>query len=93
MAMRVVKPSRPPKARRPAGASSGSIGTSASMSHQATPRRNTIDSAWREQMIRQAAYFRSLHRTPGPGKELEDWLAAEQEIEDWLAQAAMPPIA
>lgn len=37
--------------------------------------------AWREKQIRDAAYFRSLRRPPGCGKELEDWLAAEQEID------------
>jgi hypothetical protein len=93
MVTRVVQPSGRPKPRRPAVASSGSIGATASMPHQATPQRNPVDVACRDQMIRQAAYFRSLHRMPCPGKDLEDWLAAEQEIDDWLARAAMLPVA
>ncbi len=40
--------------------------------------------AVREQMIREAAYFRSQHRNPEHGKEVEDWLAAEQEIDEYL---------
>jgi Protein of unknown function (DUF2934) len=44
-----------------------------------------VEGAWREKMIREAAYFRSQHRRPCPGTELEDWVAAEQEI-DRLAQ-------
>ena len=40
-----------------------------------------VERAWREKQIRDAAYFRSLCRPPGCGKELEDWLAAEQEID------------
>jgi hypothetical protein len=45
---------------------------------------------WREPMIRRAAYLRSLNRGFQPGKELEDWLAAEQEIEDLIACGAAP---
>jgi len=40
-----------------------------------------VEIAWREKRIRDTAYFRSLRRPPCPGKELEDWLAAEQEID------------
>lgn len=94
MVTRVVQPSGPCKTRRPAAlATSGAIGATASMPHQATPLRNPVDVAWREQIIRQAAYFRSLNRTACPGKDLEDWLAAEQEIDDRLVRAAMPPVA
>ncbi len=45
-----------------------------------------VERAWREKRIRDAAYFRSLRRTPCPGKEMEDWLAAEQEIDDVCAK-------
>jgi hypothetical protein len=44
-----------------------------------------VERAWRDQMIREAAYFRSQHRRPCADKELEDWLAAEQEIDGFLA--------
>lgn len=30
----------------------------------------------RGKMVREAAYFRSQHRSPGYGREVEDWLAA-----------------
>jgi hypothetical protein len=35
-------------------------------------------------MVREAAYFRSQHRQPGIGRELEDWVAAEKEVEEFL---------
>jgi hypothetical protein len=42
----------------------------------------------RESMIREAAYFRAEQRSFTPGKELDDWFAAEQEIDAFLAQGA-----
>ncbi len=45
---------------------------------------------WREPMIRRVAYLRSLNRGFQPGKELEDWLAAEREVEDLIACGAAP---
>jgi Protein of unknown function (DUF2934) len=45
-----------------------------------------VEHAWRQKRIRDAAYFRSLHRPAGPGKEVEDWLAAEREIDDVCAK-------
>lgn len=35
----------------------------------------------RECMIREAAYFKAQQRGFAPGRELEDWLAAEREID------------
>jgi hypothetical protein len=35
----------------------------------------------RQDLIAEAAYFRSLHRGFQPGYEIEDWLAAEAEID------------
>ena len=46
----------------------------------------TVEAAWRHRLIRDAAYFRSQSRAPGAGKELEDWLAAEQEVDALLAR-------
>ncbi len=66
-----------------------SIGSLTSLSDEAPP--NPQDVGMREEMIRQAAYFRSLHRRPYLGKEVEDWLAAEKEVDEWLARAATPP--
>jgi hypothetical protein len=45
---------------------------------------------WREPMVRRAAYLRSLKRGFEPGKELDDWRAAEQEIDDLIARGAAP---
>jgi len=41
-----------------------------------------VEAAWRQKMIREAAYFRSQHRRPCYGTELEDWLAAEKEVDE-----------
>jgi hypothetical protein len=43
-----------------------------------------VERAWRDKLIREAAYFRSQHRRPFPGRELEDWLAAEREVDESL---------
>jgi Protein of unknown function (DUF2934) len=43
-----------------------------------------IWAAWRGKMVCEAAYFRSQHRQPCIGRELEDWLAAEKEVEVFL---------
>jgi hypothetical protein len=45
-----------------------------------------VERAWREWKIRDAAYFRSLRRSPCPGKEIEDWLAAEREVDGVCAK-------
>ena len=44
----------------------------------------------REAMIRLAAYLRAASRGFAPGKELEDWLAAESDVDQQLARGAMP---
>ncbi|HWM69710.1 MAG TPA: DUF2934 domain-containing protein [Steroidobacteraceae bacterium] len=40
--------------------------------------------AWRERMVKEAAYFHFLHRGCGPGRELEDWGAAEREVDAFM---------
>jgi hypothetical protein len=35
-------------------------------------------------MVKEAAYFRFLHRGCRPGQELDDWLAAEHDVEAFL---------
>lgn len=40
----------------------------------------------RRQMISAAAYFRAEQRGFAPGRELDDWLAAEAEVEGALVQ-------
>jgi Protein of unknown function (DUF2934) len=52
--------------------------------------RPYVHRGWREPMILRAAYLRSLNRRFQPGKELEDWLAAEQEIEHLIACGSAP---
>ena len=46
-----------------------------------------VEQAWRDKLIREAAYFRSQHRRPCHGNELEDWLAAEREVDESLRRA------
>jgi len=43
-----------------------------------------VEAAWRNRMIREAAYFRSQHRERCPGQVLDDWLAAEKEADELL---------
>jgi hypothetical protein len=45
-----------------------------------------VERAWREKMVREAAYFHSQRRRPCPGKELEDWFAAEREVDESLGR-------
>ncbi|HVO45761.1 MAG TPA: DUF2934 domain-containing protein [Steroidobacteraceae bacterium] len=42
------------------------------------------EQAWRRRMIEEAAYYRYLHRGGQPGRELEDWVAAEHEVDAFL---------
>ena len=44
-----------------------------------------VEAAWRNRLIQEAAYYRSLKRRPCQGKELEDWLAAEKEVDEHLS--------
>lgn len=72
--------------RRPAAVrTSGSI--AAATAAAACESDTSIGPCEREAMIRQAAYHRAKNRSFVPGKELEDWLAAEQEINQKLADA------
>jgi hypothetical protein len=42
----------------------------------------------RQQLISEAAYFRAQERGFTPGRELEDWLAAEIQIEELMGKTA-----
>jgi hypothetical protein len=46
-----------------------------------------IESEQRHAMIAEAAYFLSEHRGFWPGRELDDWLSAENEIDRRLLSA------
>ena len=50
-----------------------------------SPATEEANTASRETMIREAAYFRAEHRSFAPGRELDDWFAAEREIDAVLA--------
>jgi hypothetical protein len=45
-----------------------------------------VEQTWRDKLVREAAYFRSQQHRPCPGKELEDWLAAEWEVDESLGR-------
>ena len=45
-----------------------------------------VELAWRNKLIREAAYFRSQQRRSGSGNELEDWLAAEWQVDESLGR-------
>lgn len=47
---------------------------------QAAPSASSVADAARQQMISEAAYYRAQKRGFAPGRELDDWLAAEAEI-------------
>jgi len=44
------------------------------------PPEGDISPGQRDNMIREAAYFRYVQRDPVPGHDLDDWLAAEAEL-------------
>ena len=44
-----------------------------------------VEPAKRSAMIAEAAYYRAERRAFCPGRELDDWLAAETEVDQTLA--------
>lgn len=46
----------------------------------------SVSDEMRLHMIREAAYYRALHRGFGGGAETEDWCAAEREIDTMLGR-------
>lgn len=74
----------------PVAVSSGSSNRAHVTASDPTLQPHPAALGWREDMIRRAAYLRSLQRNCAPGKELEDWLAAEREIDELLACGAAP---
>ena len=79
--IRIAKPAARPKAasREPEPAA---IAESTGKAPDA-PRPASIDASRRRALIAEAAYYRSLRHTQ-PGREVEDWLAAEQEVDSSL---------
>jgi hypothetical protein len=71
-----------PRAKNPETAASKRAPRSrvaAAASKIASP--NFVDPQQRAALIARAAYFRALQRDFAPGKEEEDWLAAEAEVD------------
>jgi hypothetical protein len=48
--------------------------------NQQVPSATSVADAARQRMISEAAYYRAQRRSFAPGRELDDWLAAEAEI-------------
>ncbi len=55
-------------------------------------RGTLVDAERREEMIRRAAYLRAESRAFYPGREVDDWLAAEAEIDEKLAHGEIPAL-
>lgn len=69
-------------ALRAASATKGALRTGAEQdSMQTDVPALIIDSAQRQAMIAEAAYYKALDRGFSAGCEMQDWLQAEQEID------------
>jgi hypothetical protein len=56
--------------------------------HQGSLRQlATVAEEKRQDMIREAAYYKAEKRRFAPGHEAEDWAAAEREIDELIARA------
>jgi hypothetical protein len=55
----------------------------------ADPRTTSpiAEQAWRDKLVKEAAYFRSQKRGVSPGSELDDWLAAERDVDESLGRS------
>jgi len=85
-----IDPSRRGQPRRAASCGSEQVSSATSKPLDLRPYPHPCTQGWREPMIRRSAYLRSLNRGFQPGKERDDWLAAEQEIENRIACGAAP---
>lgn len=59
-------------------------------SNQSTPSASSVADAARQAMIAEAAYYRAQKRGFVPGRELDDWLAAEAEISGQVLERVLP---
>lgn len=55
-------------------------------SPQKVPSTTSVADAARQKMISEAAYYRAQRRGFAPGRELDDWLAAETEIAGYFLE-------
>ena len=53
---------------------------------QIAPSASSVADAARQKMISEAAYYRAQRRGFAPGRELDDWLAAEAEITGYFLE-------
>lgn len=53
---------------------------------QTAPSTSSVADAARQQMISEAAYYRAQRRGFAPGREIDDWLAAEAEITGYFLE-------
>lgn len=80
------KPARKPRAAaapKPAARKSAATRKSSARKPAGTQARAVVaapSATEREEMVRQAAYYRAERRGFAPGYEWEDWLAAEAEV-------------
>lgn len=55
-------------------------------SAQKVPSATSVADAARQKMISEAAYYRAQRRGFAPGRELDDWFAAEAEIAGYFLE-------
>jgi hypothetical protein len=83
--MRKQKPSRAtrPRARRKqlVADRAGAV-----ESAHKVPSTTSVADAARQRMISEAAYYRAQRRGFSPGRELDDWVAAEAEIAGYFLE-------
>lgn len=75
-------PEKSTRRKRPAAATEASTAESI----QSTPSASSVADAARQTMIAEAAYYRARKRGFVPGRELDDWLAAEAEISGYFLE-------
>src|SRR5271155_3240149 len=85
-----IDPSRRGTPRWAASCGGEQISSAGPMPLDIRPYLHAATFGWREPIIRRAAYLRSLNRGLQPGKELEDWLPAEQGNDHPIACGAAP---
>ncbi len=57
-----------------------------------SPQFKSMDAERRRAMVAEAAYYRAEQRGFEPGRELEDWCAAESDVDSLLARGTTPTL-
>jgi hypothetical protein len=86
-----AKPKAAAKTTTPKKAAPKAAAAKTAAPKSSTPRAKksaapNVNADMRLHMIREAAYYRALHRGFGGGAETEDWCAAEREIDVMLGK-------